>query len=124
MCVFVCEDPRGYLAAWARMYASMPMLVYVCVCVAEVLIFFVSGAQMQGPSSSTSPDSAVCTGLWEVGMGCKRGFLGGWMPLVVLLKRGALTERARGTTHSRLANDISQSRPSGKTQWSQLVEFL
>lgn len=46
------------------------------------------------------------------------------MPLVVLLERGAPTERARGITHSRLANDISQRRPSGKTQRSQLVEFL
>lgn len=64
---------------WVQMCASMPMLVCLCVCVcmAEILIFFVSGAQMQGPSSSTSPDSAVCIGLWEAGTGCKWGFLGG-----------------------------------------------
>lgn len=81
---------------------------------------------MQGPSSSTSPDSAVCTGLWEVGMGCKAGGMGGrmWMLLAVLLEWVALMKRAKGTTHSRLANDISQSRPSGKTQWSQLVKSL
>lgn len=32
---------------------------------------------MQGPSSSTSSDSAVCTGLWEAGVGRMRVFLGG-----------------------------------------------
>lgn len=33
---------------------------------------------MQGPSSSTSSDSAVCTGLWEADVGCLRVyFLGG-----------------------------------------------
>lgn len=32
---------------------------------------------MQGPSSSTSSDSAVCTGLWEAGNGVHEGFLEG-----------------------------------------------
>lgn len=90
-----------------EMCVSMASLV--CLCVSEVLIFFVSGAQMQGPSSSTSPDSAVCTGLWEVGMGCKAGGMGGrmWMLLAVLLEWVALMKRAKGRTHSRLPNDIS-----------------
>lgn len=52
------------------------------------------------------------------------GGVGGGEALVALLERGLLKERARGTTHSRLANDIRQRRPSGKTQQSQLVEFL
>lgn len=30
---------------------------------------------MQGPSSSTTSDSAVCTGLWEAGVGCVRVYL-------------------------------------------------
>lgn len=55
------------------MCAKMPM--FECVCVAEVLIFFVSGAQMQCASSSTSPDSAVCAGLREAGVGGKWGYI-------------------------------------------------
>ena len=65
-------------------------------CIAEILILFVSRAQMQVPSSSTIPESAVCIGLWETGV----GFFGGWMPVVVLLEPGALTERARGAAHA------------------------
>lgn len=83
MCVCVCacvhlkRIHEGTLLRGRKCVQVCPMHVCVCVCVAEVLIFFVSGAQMQGPSSSTSPDSAVCIGLWEADMGCKWGFLGG-----------------------------------------------
>ena len=74
-CAYLCafeDDPLGCLM---EMCACMPMLV--CLSVSEVLIFFVSGAHTQGPSRSTSLDSAICTGLWEAGAGCEWG-LWGW----------------------------------------------
>lgn len=40
---------------------------------------------MQGPSSSTSSDSAVCAGLWEAGVGCVRGFWSGGCKLLLVL---------------------------------------
>lgn len=108
MCVRVCGHPKRHREATmlrgCKMCVHMSMLMCVCLCVAEVLIFFVSAAQMQDPSSSTSMDSAVCIELWEAGVGCKWVFFWGgwvgWMPLVAPLKWGPLTERARGRTHS------------------------
>ena len=80
VCVCVCAHFKrfheGTLLRGRKCVRVCPCFC-VCVCMAEVLIFFVSGAQMQGPSSSTSPDSAVCIGLWEAGTRCKWGFLGG-----------------------------------------------
>lgn len=48
---------------------------------------------MQGPSSSTSSDSAVCTGLWEAGVGCMRG---SWMGGLVAAGRAASAGHSDG----------------------------
>lgn len=56
----------GTLLCGRKIHVNIPTL---CVCIAEVLILFVSRAQMQVPSSSTIPESAVCIGLWEAGVG-------------------------------------------------------